>query len=80
MLPLKCHNEVTKKTISTMKVSKNILTAKEQYPSMFHVVSQNEVHSFEKHKDALEDYEMAVLEDEKRGLFFEPYIECPKTF
>jgi len=61
-----------------MKLSSNIQSAQSNYPSFFHVVNSNEVHSFQNFEDANEDYEEAKLQEEKFNTGFTPIVIEPK--
>ena len=57
-----------------MKISKNITEAKTNFPKMYHVVSSNEVHSFETMEEANEDLESAINAEEKINSGFTPEL------
>ena len=61
-----------------MKISTNIQSAQANYPSHYHVVNSNEIHSFENFEDAFEDYEEAKLQEEKFNTGFAPLFIEPK--
>jgi hypothetical protein len=57
-----------------MKISKNITDAQSNYPEMYHVVTSNEVHSFETRDEAIEDLNEAIIAEEKIGSGFTPEL------
>lgn len=57
-----------------MKISTNITDAQKNYPEMYHVVSSNEVHSFETRDEANEDLIAAIDAEEKLGTGFTPEL------
>jgi hypothetical protein len=57
-----------------MKNSNNITDAKKNFPEMYHVVSSNEVHSFETRDEANKDLIAAVDAEEKLRTGFTPEL------
>ena len=57
-----------------MTRSTNITDAQKNYPEMYHVVSSNEVHSFETRDEANEDLIAAIDAEEKLGNGFAPEL------
>jgi hypothetical protein len=61
-----------------MKISSNIEQAENNYPSMYHVVNSNEVHSFETLKEAATDLIEALNQEEKLKTKFKCELIAPK--
>jgi hypothetical protein len=61
-----------------MKISSNIEQAENNYPSMYHVVNSNEVHSFETLKEAATDLIEALNQEEKLKTKFKSELIAPK--
>ena len=60
-------------------LEKNIADAQKKYPELYHVVSSNEVHSFETIEEAITDLNDAIDAEEKIGSGFTPALFPPNA-